>query len=82
MDKAVVRPGRPHEESLGDLERLWEIVSRVGGALVLDWHAHCLNPRALAGAGSVLVAFLERALERGARVCTPLELITATPSRR
>lgn len=75
MDKAVVRPGRTHDQCVDELERLWTTVAGVGGALVLDWHAHCLNPHALAGAGRVLEEFVGRMLDRGVSVRTPLELV-------
>lgn len=74
MDKAVVSDNRSAEEAVGELERLWETVCGVGGALVLDWHAHALNPRALGGAGAVYRRFVADVIERGARISTPLAL--------
>src|SRR5262249_29682591 len=75
MDRAVVEQGRRAEESAAELERMWGIVASVGGALVLDWHADALNPRALPGSRGVLVDFVDRALADGATLKTPLEVV-------
>ncbi len=80
MDKAIVQAGRTPEDAVAELERLWSVVERVGGALVLDWHTHCLNPAALAGAGRVLLDFADRAAARGAVFRTPLELVAQAPA--
>ena len=74
MDRAVVRPGCTVEDAIAELESLWQTAGRIGGAFVLDWHAHCLNPAALAGAGTVYRRFVADLVRRGAAVSTPLAL--------
>jgi hypothetical protein len=63
-----------------ELRRLWRSVDGVGGTLVLDWHVHSANPRALPGAAAALRAFVDEALAHGARMLTPLELLGESAS--
>lgn len=63
------------------LERLLETCIAAGGALVLDWHAHVLNPLALPGASDALLQVVRLARERGVPLRTPLELATAAYDR-
>ena len=62
---------------LDELRALGRTVRDVGGALVLDWHVHAANPRALPGALEGLTAFVDETLAQGAVPRTPLELLEA-----
>ena len=73
MDRAV--------SDLGTLERLLEACREVGGALVLDWHAHVLNPAAMPGARETLLGVVRLAREHGVPLRTPLELCDAAYDR-
>ena len=63
------------------LERLLETCVSAGGALVLDWHAHVLNPAAMPGAREALFDVVRLARERGVPLRTPLELAGAAYDR-
>jgi hypothetical protein len=63
------------------LERLLETCRAAGGALVLDWHAHVLNPAALPGARDALLEIVRLARGRGVALRTPLELAGAAYDR-
>jgi hypothetical protein len=63
------------------LERLLETCVAAGGSLVLDWHAHVLNPDALPGARDALFDVVRLARERRVRLTTPLELAASTYAR-
>lgn len=75
MDLAVFDGTRTREDGVKDLLRLLDLVRQVGGALVLDWHAHALNPQVLNGAGDGLRRFLSSEATAGLRLRTPLELV-------
>ena len=75
MDAALYGPGRDEEEAGAELEALRRTVAGVGGALVLDWHAHAANPAALPGAAAGLRRFMAAARAHGASVATPLEAL-------
>ena len=70
MDAAVAASGGET-----GLQALYRTVAEVGGVLVLDWHAHALNPAALPGAAETLRRFLDGAVTAGARLATPLEAV-------
>jgi hypothetical protein len=74
MDRAIFDGARSYPEALAKLRSVYETVRNVGGALVLDWHAHVLNPVVFAGAGRGLIEFVNWALEDGAELQTPLGL--------
>ena len=63
------------------LERLLETCVSAGGALVLDWHAHVLNPTAMPRAREALFDVVRLARERGVPLRTPLELAGAAYDR-
>ena len=63
------------------LERLLEICIAAGGVLVLDWHAHVLNPAALPGAREALFHVVRLARERDVRLSTPLALAASAYDR-
>lgn len=63
------------------LERLLETCRATGGALVLDWHAHVLNPAAMPGARDALFEAVRLARERGVPLETPLGLAGAAYDR-
>lgn len=68
------------DAAVDDVDRvadLWQTVRAIGAALVLDWHAHALNERALPGAAEHLAAILDVASADGAELRTPLELLEA-----
>jgi hypothetical protein len=75
MDAAVARVGAA-EHALQELRGLDEIVSSVGGILVLDWHVHAANPEALPGAGDALRSFIDAKVAEGTRMLTPLAAIS------
>jgi peptidoglycan/xylan/chitin deacetylase (PgdA/CDA1 family) len=70
MDRAVATS----PDGAATLERLLETCRAVGGALVLDWHAHVLNPSRMPGARDRLLEIVTRAAERSVPVRTPVEL--------
>jgi hypothetical protein len=74
MDAAVF-DGRPVDEAVADLRALERVVREVGGALVLDWHVHSANPRALPGAADGLRTFVGDALAGGLVPRTPLDVL-------
>jgi hypothetical protein len=63
------------------LARLLEISIATGGALVLDWHAHVLNPAALPGARDALFHLVGLAQEHSVQLRTPLELAASAYDR-
>lgn len=75
MDLAVHDGRRTAGDAEAILLRLLESARSVGGALVLDWHAHALNPRRLNGAGAGLRALLDSPSCEGLSIRTPLELV-------
>jgi hypothetical protein len=74
MDAAVVT-GRDVEAAAEELRSLHETVVGVAGALVLDWHAHALDPVAFPRAGEVLRRFLNDALVEGTPLVTATECV-------
>ena len=74
MDRAIFDGTTSREAALERMRALFETTRRCGGALVLDWHSHMLDPRALDGAGPALLEFVAWALEQGAELRTPLAL--------
>jgi hypothetical protein len=77
MDRAVVASPGGRER----LERVLGSCCDAGGALVLDWHAHVLNPAAMPGAREALVATVAEAERRAMPLRTPLELADAAYDR-
>jgi hypothetical protein len=75
MDAALFGAGRTLEEGVEALHELHRAAGEAGGALVLDWHVHAANPRALPGALVGLRRFLSDAVAGGAELRTPLELL-------
>lgn len=73
MDAAVTA-GRSPEAAVEALRSLARTVGDVGGVLVLDWHAHSLNPSAMPGAGETLRRFVA-GVPRSAELATPLEAL-------
>jgi hypothetical protein len=72
MDAAVF-DGRAVDEAVAELRALERVVREIRGALVLDWHVHSANPRALPGAADGLRTFVDEALAGGLAPRTPLE---------
>jgi hypothetical protein len=72
MDRAVFDGSAAPDAAL---RRLFETTRDCGGALVLDWHSHVLNPNVFAGAGQGLRDFVAWTLEQGADLRTPLGLV-------
>jgi hypothetical protein len=75
MDRAVFDGSATADAALGRLRGLFEATRESGGALVLDWHTHVLNPHVFAGAGQGLRDFVAWTLEQGAELRTPLGLV-------
>ena len=75
MDLALYDGRRAPEESAELLQRLLDTTRRIGGALVVDWHAHALNPNRLNGAGAGLRALLASPAAEQVVLRTPLELV-------
>jgi hypothetical protein len=75
MDLALYDGRRPPEESAELLQRLLDTTKAIGGALVIDWHAHALNPARLNGAGAGLRALLTSRTSEQVALCTPLEIV-------
>jgi hypothetical protein len=73
MDLAIFDGTTNRAEGIASMTRMLETTASVGGLLVLDWHAHALNPRVLNGSGGALVEFLSTDLAHRARRLTPLE---------
>lgn len=73
MDIALFDPHSDAESAPGELAALLESIRTWGGALVLNWHAHALNPGALHGAGAGLRAFLQTVADQPLRTLTPVE---------
>ena len=71
MDHAIFDGATALDEGVERLRGLLDATDAVGGALVLDWHASELQTTA----GEGLRAFVRLALERGAELQTPLDLI-------
>ena len=82
MDIALFNEHTPAFERAPALERLVETVRATGGALVLNWHAHALNPRVLHGSGEGLRALLGTLAPNSWTALTPLELADAAEARR
>jgi hypothetical protein len=81
MDIALFNPHKSPEAAGPQLEQLVEIVRGVGGALVLNWHAHALNPNVLHGSGAGLKALLSTIDPSLLVSRTPLEAASAAESR-
>jgi hypothetical protein len=81
MDAAVFDGTQPFDAAAEQLHTLWEIVRAVGGALVLDWHAHAANPAVLSRAGEGLRQFMSRELADDARCATPSEIVARYEGR-
>lgn len=75
MDLAVHDGSRTAVDAEAMLLRVLECAKSVRGALVLDWHAHALNPTRLNGSGAGLRALLDSPSCDGVPVRTPLELV-------
>lgn len=75
MDAALFGAGRSVEEGVEALHELHRATGEAGGALVLDWHVHAANPKALPGAAVGLRRFISNAVAEGAELQTPLELL-------
>jgi hypothetical protein len=74
MDNALCNAAHTPEEIQESLCSLYRRTADLGGAFVLDWHSHVLNPAIAYGAGRALVEFVHWALEQGAALRRPLEL--------
>jgi hypothetical protein len=79
MDRALFDGPAEAAEAGSRLRTLLDVTHAAGGTLVLDWHAHVLNPRVLHGAGPALLEFADWALGRGAELRTPLQLVDGSP---
>jgi hypothetical protein len=75
MDRALFDGEADAQQAGASLRSLYETTRDVGGALVLDWHSHVLNPAAMHGAGRGLLDFAAWALADGAELRTPLQLV-------
>jgi hypothetical protein len=75
MDRAVFDGSATADAALESLRGLFETTRECRGALVLDWHSHVLNPAVFDGAGQGLRDFVTWALEQGAGLRSPLELV-------
>jgi hypothetical protein len=76
MDAALFGRGKPAADGLEQLRSLYRRIADVGGALVLDWHVHSANPAAIPDAAAALRTFMDEAVADGARLRTPLELVS------
>jgi uncharacterized protein DUF7033 len=74
MDRALFDGTRSFDEALESLRSLYRRTVEAGGAFVLDWHSHVLNPAVGHGAGRGLVEFVAWAREQRAPLRRPLEL--------
>lgn len=74
MDNALCNAAHSPEEIHESLCSLYRRTAELGGAFVLDWHSHVLNPAIGYGAGLALVEFVHWAIEQGAALRRPLEL--------
>lgn len=81
MDIAVFNDHTSEEVRASQLEGLVRATREAGGALVLNWHAHALNPRVLDGSGAGLSELLASLEPQDWPARTPLEAADAAEAR-